>query len=123
MGMCVGEKRTLVLPPDYAFGDQGVGDKVPPGATVKFEVELMDIKERTDVNVFEQIDQDGSGDITFEELETWFSTHPMQEEDPEGIAEAHIHLFHMEDVNEDGVIDWDEFGGPKGKVNPMRKEL
>lgn len=123
MGMCVGEKRRLVLPPEYAFGDQGAGEKVPGGATVQFDVELMSVKERTDVNVFEQIDADGSGDITFEELSAWFETHPAREEDPEAIKDAPQHLFAMEDQNQDGVISWEEFGGPKGRSNPMRKEL
>lgn len=32
-------------------------------------------------------------------------------------------LWEAEDKNKDGVIDWDEFSGPKGEVNPMGDEL
>lgn len=43
-GMCVGEKRKLVLPPEYAYGDMGAGDIIPPKSTLVFDVELLDIK-------------------------------------------------------------------------------
>ncbi len=42
-GMCVGETRRLVVPPGMAYGEDGVGDVIPPCATLVFEVELLDI--------------------------------------------------------------------------------
>ena len=36
-----GGKATLVIPPEMAYGDAGSGGAVPPGATLKFEVELF----------------------------------------------------------------------------------
>lgn len=39
-----GEKATLVIPSDLAYGDQGSGGTIPPGATLKFEVELFKVQ-------------------------------------------------------------------------------
>jgi FKBP-type peptidyl-prolyl cis-trans isomerase FkpA len=41
--MKVGEKARLVCPPGIAYGDRGRPPRIPPGTTLVFEVELLQI--------------------------------------------------------------------------------
>jgi peptidylprolyl isomerase len=43
--MKVGGKRQLVVPSELGYGEDGAGSLIPPGATLIFEVELLEIQE------------------------------------------------------------------------------
>ena len=73
LDMCVGEKRLLQIPPDKGYGDRGAGKDIPGGATLKFDVELFDIKDAPpQPNIFDELDANGDLTITLEEMEQWF---------------------------------------------------
>ena len=44
VGMKVGGRRRLVIPPDLGYGDRGAGAAIAPGETLIFVVDLVDVK-------------------------------------------------------------------------------
>ncbi len=44
VGMKVGGRRQLVIPPDLAYGERGAGAAIAPGETLIFVVDLLDVR-------------------------------------------------------------------------------
>jgi len=44
VGMKVGGRRRLVIPPDLGYGDRGAGAAIAPGETLIFVVDHVDVK-------------------------------------------------------------------------------
>jgi peptidylprolyl isomerase len=44
VGMREGGRRQLVIPPDLGYGDRGAGADIPPGATLVFVVDLLEVQ-------------------------------------------------------------------------------
>ena len=44
MDMSKGEKRTVIIPPDLAYGRMGIPNVIPPNSYLVFDIELIDFK-------------------------------------------------------------------------------
>lgn len=54
-GQRVGGKRELVVPPELGYGAQGAGDTIPPNSVLRFEVELLDIRDAPPPSMFQRL--------------------------------------------------------------------
>jgi FK506-binding protein 14 len=107
VGLCVGAKAKLIIPPELGYGDSGAGGAIPGGATLNFDVEVVSIGEAPkQPNIFKEIDGDGDKKLTKEEIAAWF----MEKQGKE-MPDA---LWSSENKDGDDHISWEEFSGPKG---------
>eukprot|EP00980_Cylindrotheca_fusiformis_P012175 scaffold2945_cov99-Cylindrotheca_fusiformis.AAC.4 len=115
IGLCKGAKATLVIPPEMGYGEQGAGGVIPGGATLNFDVEVVDISDEAppEPNLFEMLDTDKDGKLSVAEIQTFFQSQG---------AEMPPELMEEEDKDKDGFVSWEEFSGPKGTGPPGTTE-
>ena len=118
LGICPGEKRTILIPPELGYGDHGAGDKIPAGASLKFEVECLNIKDGPPpVNVFSEIDSNNDNQLSREEVSDYLKKQmPLGDEAGPDLPEQDKlveEIFQHEDNDKNGFISHQEFSGPK----------
>ncbi|XP_011902024.1 PREDICTED: peptidyl-prolyl cis-trans isomerase FKBP10 isoform X3 [Cercocebus atys] len=122
-GMCVGERRQLIVPPHLAHGESGARG-VPGSAVLLFEVELVSREdglptgylfvwhEDPPANLFEDMDLNKDGEVPPEEFSTFIKAQVsegkgrlMPGQDPEKTIGD---MFQNQDRNQDGKITVEE---------------
>uniref|UniRef100_A0A9L9PY88 peptidylprolyl isomerase n=1 Tax=Homo sapiens TaxID=9606 RepID=A0A9L9PY88_HUMAN len=122
-GMCVGERRQLIVPPHLAHGESGARG-VPGSAVLLFEVELVSREDGLPTgylfvwhkdppaNLFEDMDLNKDGEVPPEEFSTFIKAQVsegkgrlMPGQDPEKTIGD---MFQNQDRNQDGKITVDE---------------
>lgn len=106
------------------YGKAGMGSVIPADATLEFDVELLAIKEgktdeeqqESDEQIFQQIDTDGDGELSKEEIQQHIRRHSGRVA-PKGEEESLVaEIFKDDDKDKDGVISFKEF------MNPTKKD-
>uniref|UniRef100_A0A6Q2ZCB4 peptidylprolyl isomerase n=1 Tax=Esox lucius TaxID=8010 RepID=A0A6Q2ZCB4_ESOLU len=118
-GMCVGERRTVIVPPHLGHGEKGATG-VPGSAVLRFELELVDLQkgvpegylfvwvEDAPLELFQALDVNKNGEVPIEEFGAFIMLQVAEGKgrmkpgmDPEEII---ADMFRNQDRNKDGVI-------------------
>jgi len=123
LDMCVGEKRKLTIPPHLGYGDRGAGNVIPGGATLLFDVELINIGDSPPTtNVFKEIDDNKDLQLSRDEVSGYLkkqmtAVEGQDTDEIKNMLAEHDKLveeiFQHEDKDKNGFISHEEFSGPK----------
>ena len=89
----------MVIPPELGYGSRGAGKDIPPGATLRFEIDVVGInnevlKVEPPPNVFAEMDTNRDLMISWDEMAAWFA-----EKHPDKLSSIPAGLFEREDKN------------------------
>uniref|UniRef100_A0A674KD51 peptidylprolyl isomerase n=1 Tax=Terrapene triunguis TaxID=2587831 RepID=A0A674KD51_9SAUR len=123
--MCVGERRTVIIPPHLGYGEAGVEGEVPGSAVLVFDIELLELvsglpdgymfvwHDDVSPNLFEEIDKDNNGEVFLEEFSEYIQAQVDSGKGKlaPGFDSAKIvkNMFTNQDRNGDGKITAEEF--------------
>ncbi|XP_062331007.1 peptidyl-prolyl cis-trans isomerase FKBP10 [Osmerus eperlanus] len=139
-GMCVGERRVVIIPPHLGHGEKGASG-VPGSAVLQFELELMSLQkgvpdgylfvwlEDSPAELFKALDMDNNEKVPVEEFGEFIKKQVAEGKgrmkpgaDPDEVI---ADMFRNQDRNKDGVITPDELKlkVEEDKENAMHEEL